>query len=947
MKSWYAAVAALCLLLAPRTVSAQPSQWEAAGMGGGGALFLPSFDPHSSSDLYLSCDMSEIFHSTDLGASWSVPSFRQVGGGSTIGRICFTSDPMVLYTISRNGDAAEPRRSTDGGATWKPFADDPTGSDAWSIWTDPARTTRVILTSYDAAFVSNDGGASFTSFDQNPGGPGYYIAGAFFDGDAIYLGTSVGLVVSVDGGTTFSRKALNGIPAAETMVSFTGARAGATTRFYCVTLGSGDVYPGVTGADYDTYKSIYTLDLGDGSWARRTSGIPSGIYPFFVSTSLDDPNTAYIAGGSDADAPVVYKTTNGGAAWTSVLITASNGNVGTGWSGDGGDRGWSYGEYALGFTVDPTDRNRAMITDLGFVHLTTDGGATWREVYTDPADANPAGAKTPQGKSYRSNGLENTSAWQIAWADSATLFISYSDIRGTRSTDAGGSWSQNYTGHTQNSMYYVAVHPTTGTLYGATSSVHDMYQSTRLADNTIDAGTGQVLFSNDKGHTWQVLHDFGHPVIWLALDPAHPNRLYASVIHSTQGGIYVSSDIDKGAASTWTKLAAPPRTEGHPFNIRVLNDGALVASYSGRRTSNFTESSGIFMSTNGGTSWQDRSAPAMHYWTKDVVIDPHDASQSTWYAGVFSGWGGAANDLGGLYRTTDRGTTWAKILDLDRVTSCTVGPMDRNTMYVTTEVDGLWYTQDLGSAQPLFTQVDSYTFRQPERVFFDPYHPGDVWVTSFGNGLRRGHVQTVPQLAAPVLVSPANGGFGEITIGTGPRFLWETVPSAAQYELQISSRSDFSSILVDSTGTTAANEIDLPFPSPLLDSGDSVFYWRVRAISGATLGAWSEIWSFTTRLISDGVREASPDEPHVLSVRCSPNRTGGEVMFVIAAAHRDHATLRIVDMLGNVRAVVFSGELDAGERRIPWSTQTLPSGAYWYELESGGARSAGKLEIIR
>ena len=31
---------------------------------------------------------------------------------------------------------------------------------------------------------------------------------------------------------------------------------------------------------------------------------------------------------------------------------------------------------------------------------------------------------------------------------------------------------------------------------------------------------------------------------------------------------------------------------------------------------------------------------AMYYWTKDIVIDPNDASQNTWYAGVFSGWGG-------------------------------------------------------------------------------------------------------------------------------------------------------------------------------------------------------------------------------------------------------------------------------------------------------------------
>ena len=79
------------------------------------------------------------------------------------------------------------------------------------------------------------------------------------------------------------------------------------------------------------------------------------------------------------------------------------------------------------------------------------------------------------------------------------------------------------------------------------------------------------------------MHDFGDPVVWVTLDPNNPNRLYASVVHSTNGGIYVSNDIQNGAASTWTRLATPPRSEGHPFNIQVLADGTLVATYSGRR----------------------------------------------------------------------------------------------------------------------------------------------------------------------------------------------------------------------------------------------------------------------------------------------------------------------------------------------------------------------------
>ena len=62
-------------------------------------------------------------------------------------------------------------------------------------------------------------------------------------------------------------------------------------------------------------------------------------------------------------APIVYKTTNGAASWTSVLQTAGNQNVQTGWAGAGGDRDWSYGEFAEGFAVSAANSNLAIVTD--------------------------------------------------------------------------------------------------------------------------------------------------------------------------------------------------------------------------------------------------------------------------------------------------------------------------------------------------------------------------------------------------------------------------------------------------------------------------------------------------------------------------------------------------------------------------------------------------------
>jgi hypothetical protein len=173
----------------------------------------------------------------------------------------------------------------------------------------------------------------------------------------------------------------------------------------------------------------------------------------------------------------------------------------------------------------------------------------------------------------------------------------------------------------------------------------------------------------------------------------------------------------------------------------LLNDGTLACTYSGRRAGSplaFTSSSGVFTSTDGGNTWMDRSDPGMRYWTKDLIVDAHDPTQSTWYVSVFNGWGGPPNNLGGLYRTTNRGQSWTRIFNADSVESCAIDPVNADEMYVTTEREGLWYSSNFNTINPTFTEVFSYPFLHPLRVFFNPSNSKEIWITSFGNGLRVG-----------------------------------------------------------------------------------------------------------------------------------------------------------------------------------------------------------------
>src|ERR1043166_24530 len=77
-----------------------PARFISRGPGGGGAFFGPSINPFNPDDLWIGSAMSDLFHSTDFGATWETVDFRTLLGGSQPGRMEFTSEPMVRYALN-------------------------------------------------------------------------------------------------------------------------------------------------------------------------------------------------------------------------------------------------------------------------------------------------------------------------------------------------------------------------------------------------------------------------------------------------------------------------------------------------------------------------------------------------------------------------------------------------------------------------------------------------------------------------------------------------------------------------------------------------------------------------------------------------------------------------------------------------------------------------------
>ncbi|MBL0084664.1 MAG: hypothetical protein IPP37_20505 [Saprospiraceae bacterium] len=586
----------------------QPYSFSSRGLGGGGALFSLSIRPDNTDEFFVSCDMGELFHTCDYGRTYTqVASSELVGGHDS--KVSFTATPGLLYSINYANNLIVPVKSADGGQSWSDLTGNPDPSEqCFGIYADYNNAQRIIIAYYGQLYISQNGGGSFTLFHTAlSSGSGVVVGGVFFDGNNIYIGTNDGLLFSSNGGTSWSNLGTSGIPAGQAIWSFAGARQNGQTRLFCITTNAADIYVGLPGSDYYGFaKGLFAMDVGVTNWTSKlTAGINlSTDFPMFVGMAQNDINTIYLAGSNDLNYPTLFKTTNGGNSWANTFVTASNQNIVTGWSGLGGDRPWSYGECAFGIEVARNDASRVIFGDFGFVHATSNGGQSWRQAYTHADDEHPAGSNTPAMASYSSIGLENTSCWQVFWANASQLWACYSDIRGMRSIDMGEKWSFNYTGHTANTSYRITK-LANGTLLAGTSNIHDIYQSTYLTDARLDPtdANGKIIYSTNNGQNWQLLKQFSHPVFWLATDPNNANRAYASVIHYSSntgiGGIYRCDNVNSLASSTWTLLPNPPRTEKHPACIVVLNDGKMVCTYSGRRNSagTFTASSGVFYMT--------------------------------------------------------------------------------------------------------------------------------------------------------------------------------------------------------------------------------------------------------------------------------------------------------------------------------------------------------------
>ena len=515
-----------------------------------------------TSVVYLS-QGSTVQRSNDDGRSFFDVNLPPPSGGSVAFVSANPANPEELVAWS----GAVVHRSSDGGATWSADPAAPGGfNDLVVDWS--ARRLYARFGAQPIGYRALDGGA------WGLGGPGAPRAVGAANGVAIVQADDMVLHRSIDGGATYVPAVT---PPDVSMVCAFGFGSSASNRIYayeCSTFPNGArilrsndagatwVYAGgVISTHLEAQPSI-AVDAGNASRVYVASrkivfvSTDSGatLVPLPRATGAPGSERRLVLDGLDSarqwasnDDAVFFRSTDGGATWTSVangwsVVGASRNRTATvfgiqfyrsfGLSTDGGDTfaykiqaGGKQGAIAaFGYGVAPGE---LYVSSSDGLHYSSDDGENFSLRFAPPVapklivgaagapnalyiGGSPLSAGAPQ--------LYRSIDGAITWQPVATFPAPLSDFDGT----------------TGNTMTAFAVDPAAPTR---------LYAGFRFPD--------YLMRSDDNGATWtRITSGLGAgPIMSIAFDPAN-----SSIVYVAQFGGGVFRSTDRGA--TWTALDA-------------------------------------------------------------------------------------------------------------------------------------------------------------------------------------------------------------------------------------------------------------------------------------------------------------------------------------------------------------------------------------------------------
>jgi photosystem II stability/assembly factor-like uncharacterized protein len=319
--------------------------------------------------------------------------------------------------------------------------------------------------------------------------------------------------------------------------------------------------------------------------------------------------------------------------------------------------------------------------------------------------------------------------------DRQTLWVAGADGGIWKTTDAGATWTPKSDFEENLSIGSMILDPQDpDTIYVGTGEGN--FSSDRVA------GSG-LLKSTDSGSTWRMIPiapPWGRGIRRLDIDPLDRRTLFAAA----DNALLRSTD----AGESWAPVAALP-SKGWDFATDLLRDpsdsATLFAAFGDIYGENDPSQAtpGIWKSTDRGATWAQLAGGLPTTQLGRIVLASSPALPGTFYASV----GRNSDDrLLGLFVTSDGGTTWTKKVSTpnyceeqcwyDNVLA--VDPVDPKIVWAG-GID-VWRSSDSGES---FTKVSNWwdnpsstKYVHADQHFFAIPATGEVWVASDG-GIAR------------------------------------------------------------------------------------------------------------------------------------------------------------------------------------------------------------------
>lgn len=509
---------------------------------------------------------SGLYKSVDGGDTWKrlsqgLPAVEQ--GLGRIGVAVSQSNPQLLYATVDARQNGGIYRSDDGGENWRLIAKDRRlwgrGSDFAEIKVHP-KNPDVIFVGNVAAYKSVDGGNTWFSFKGAPGGDDYHRFWINPDyPDIMVAGVDQGAIVSVNGGKTWSSW-LNQ----------------PTSQLYHVSTDNAFPYWVYGGQQESGAIAVASRGNGGQIGFRDWMGIGADEYAY-VAPDPKDPNIIYggrvtkfnkLTGQTQNVAPealrsgtyrmlrtlplmfhpkdpnmllfatnVLWKTMNGGQNWEVISpdLTRKQPEVPTSVGDFKTESMNTMPQRAVIYAVGPSHLAVNTIwagTDDGLVHVTRDGGKTWKDV-------------TPKElKSWDKVSQIDASHFDVNTAYIAVNAIRKDDMRPHvyKTTDGGNTWQ-----HVVNGM-------------NPSGPVNVVREDTKQKGLLFAGTEREVYFSVDDGANWQSLR-MNMPATSIRDLVIHENDL---VIGTHGRSIWIMDNINplrdlaKTRAASGAYLVSPP-----------------------------------------------------------------------------------------------------------------------------------------------------------------------------------------------------------------------------------------------------------------------------------------------------------------------------------------------------------------------------------------------------